>query len=316
MVEKIIIDTDPGIDDAVALFVALANPDIQVLGVTTVNGNVGVDKSFLNARKITEFCWHSDVKVYRGCDKPLKRTLVNAAWVHGEDGLAGLQLPAPTEEPEKTDAVDFIIDTLKNAEGKEVSIVALGPLTNIATAFLKEPKIIRKIREIVIMGGGFSQTGPRGNTTPWAEFNMWADPHAAQVVFDAAEQMTVVPMEVGMQVVTGPDYIARLRDIRTKAAYAAADMIEKTIEFVEKERPDLSKDGIALYDPVAMTCLMRPGLFSGRYGKVTVNTDAEDEKFGMTTFFEDEKIRNCLVTHKVNAESVLDFMADSLAALP
>lgn len=316
MVEKIIIDTDPGIDDAIALFVALSNPDLQILGITAVNGNVNVEKAAVNARRIADFCWHSDVKVYQGCDKPLKRTVLNAEWVHGEDGLAGAPIPVVSEEKEKKHAVDFIIETLMQNDGKDISIVALGPLTNIATAFLKEPKIIRKIREIVIMGGGFSTNGLRGNTTPWAEFNMLADPHAAEVVFDLAERVTIVPMEVGMQVVTGPAYIERLRDIRTKAASMSALMIEKTIDFIKEERPDLAKDGIALYDPVAMTYLLRPGLFSGRYGKVTINVDSADEKFGMTTFMEDEKKRNCLVTHKVNAESVLDFIADSLAALP
>lgn len=315
---KVIIDTDPGIDDAIALFMAMAHPDLDIIGITTVNGNVNVDKAELNARRICEFAWHSNIKVYKGCDKPLKRSTLNAEWVHGEDGLAGLDFPEPSYKGEKENAVDFIIDSIMEAPDREITILAIGPLTNIATAFVKEPKIIRKIREIVIMGGGFCEDGPRGNSTPYAEFNMVADPHAAEIVFDQSERVTVIPMEVGMQAKADDKYIKEMRDIKTRCAIMSADMLETTAKVLSgalAEKAGIAPEsGTALYDPCAVGCLLRPAMFSGKYGTVGVITDADDEKFGMTTFIEGNK-RNCLVTFKVDAEAFKKLLLDSLAAL-
>ena len=297
---KVIIDTDPGIDDAIALFMAMASADLDIVGITTVNGNVNVDKAEYNARRICEFAWHSNIKVYKGCPKPLKRSVLNAEWVHGEDGLAGMDFPEPTYKGEKENAVDFIIDTLMEAEDREITILAVGPLTNIATAFLKEPKIIRKIREVIIMAGAFCEDGPRGNATPYAEFNVLADPHAAEIVFDRVERATVIPMEVGMQARADDAYIEKMRDLRK--------IEEKHLDGIAPET------GTSLYDPCAVGCLLRPALFSGKYGTVSVNTDEDDEKFGMTSFIEGNK-RNCLVTYKVDKEAFKNMLLDSLAAL-
>lgn len=317
---KVIIDTDPGIDDAIALFMAMASADLDIVGITTVNGNVNVDKAEYNARRICEFAWHSNIKVYKGCPKPLKRSVLNAEWVHGEDGLAGMDFPEPAYKGEKENAVDFIIDTLMEVEDREITILAVGPLTNIATAFLKEPKIIRKIREVIIMAGAFCEDGPRGNATPYAEFNVLADPHAAEIVFDRVERATVIPMEVGMQARADDAYIEKMRDLRTRCATMSADMLVKTAKVLSGKIEEKHLDGIApetgtsLYDPCAVGCLLRPALFSGKYGTVSVNTDEDDEKFGMTSFIEGNK-RNCLVTYKVDKEAFKNMLLDSLAAL-
>ena len=317
---KVIIDTDPGIDDAIALFMAMASADLEIVGITTVNGNVNVDKAAFNARRICEFAWHSNIKVCKGCDRPLKRTVLNAEWVHGADGLAGLDFPEAPYKGEKENAVDFIIDTVMESEDREITILAIGPLTNIATAFLKEPRIIRKIREIVIMGGGFCEDGPRGNSTPYAEFNMLADPHAAEIVFDRAERATVIPMEVGMQARADDEYIEKMRDLRTRCATASADLLVKTAAVLAEHNKSRRTDGTtvetgtSLYDPCAVGCLLRPALFSGKYGTVRVNTNENDEKFGMTTFIEGNK-RNCLVTYKVDKDAFKNMLLDSLAAL-
>lgn len=132
---KIIIDTDPGIDDAIALFMAMADPDLEIVGITAVNGNVGVDKAEYNIRRLCDFAWHTDIPVYKGCDRPLKRATFNAEWVHGSDGLAGLDFGVPSYKGEDESAVDFIIKTLMKSPEKEVSLLAIGPLTNIATVF-------------------------------------------------------------------------------------------------------------------------------------------------------------------------------------
>ena len=171
---KIIIDTDPGIDDAIALFMAMADPDLEILGMTAVNGNVPVDKAEYNIRRICDFAWHTGIRVYKGCDRPLKRSVLNAEWVHGSDGLAGQDFGEPAYKGEQENAVDFIIKTLMKSPEREVSLVAIGPLTNIATVFLTEPKTVSRVRELIIMGGGFCEDGPRGNSTPYAEFNMLA----------------------------------------------------------------------------------------------------------------------------------------------
>ena len=318
---KIIIDTDPGIDDALALFMAMADPSLEILGITTVNGNVSVDKAEYNARRICDFAWHSAIPVYKGCDRPLKRSVLNAEWVHGSDGLAGLDFGIPAYKGESQNAVDFIIETVMKSPEKEVSLVAIGPLTNVATAFLKEPKIVSRLRELIIMGGAFCEDGPRGNTTPYAEFNMLADPHAAQTVFNMAERVSVVPMEVGMQVGADKIFLEKMRDLNTRCATMSADMLEITAKTMEEHLAKTSKTGekpkvdTSLYDPCAIGCLLRPALFSGRYGTVLVNTDSDDEKFGMTTFEEGNK-RNCLVTHKVEKDVFKEMVLAHLANLP
>ena len=317
---KIIIDTDPGIDDAIALFMAMANPDLEILGITAVNGNVPVDKAEYNIRRICDFAWHTGIRVYKGCDRPLKRSVLNAEWVHGTDGLAGQDFGEPVYKGEQENAVDFIVKTLMKSPEREVSLVAIGPLTNIATAFLTEPKTVSRVRELIIMGGGFCEDGPRGNSTPYAEFNMLADPHAAQIVFDMAERVTVIPMEVGMQAEADKAFLEKMRDMNLRCATMSADLLDITAKTLAEHLAKTSKTGTApekgtsLYDPCAVGCLIRPALFSGRYGTVQVNTDADDEKFGMTTFEEGNK-RNCLVTHKVDKEAFKTMLLEHLANL-
>ena len=318
---KIIIDTDPGIDDAIALFMAMANPDLEIVGITAVNGNVNVNKAEYNIRRICDFAWHTDIPVYKGCDRPLKRPVLNAEWVHGSDGLAGLDFGTPHYQGEKEEnAVDFIIRTLMKSPEKEISLVAIGPLTNIATVFLKEPKAVSRVRELIIMGGAFCEDGPRGNSTPYAEFNMLADPHAAQIVFNMADRITVVPMEVGMQAEADKAFLEKMRDLNLRCATMSADLLDITAKTLAEHLAKTSKTGTApekgtsLYDPCAIGCLIRPALFSGRYGTVQVNTDSEDEKFGMTTFEEGYK-RNCLVTHKVDREAFKKMLLEHLANL-
>ena len=178
---KIIIDTDPGQDDALAIMLALGSPDeLDVLGVTVVAGNVPLALTELNARKICELCGRADMRVFKGADRPLLRALVTAEHVHGRTGLDGPDLAPPTMALQDEHAVDFIIRTLRAEAPKSVTLCPLGPLTNIAMALIRAPDIAASIQEIVLMGGGFFEGG---NTTPAAEFNIYVDPQAADRVF-------------------------------------------------------------------------------------------------------------------------------------
>ena len=173
---KIIIDTDPGQDDAVAILLALASPEaLELTGITTVAGNVPLDLTTRNARIICELASKPQTRIYSGCDRPLNRALVTAEHVHGKTGLDGPRLPEPTMPIEDQHAVDFIIDSLRNAPEKTITLCPLGPLTNIATALQKAPDIAPRIQEIVLMGGAYFEVG---NITPTAEFNIYVDPHS------------------------------------------------------------------------------------------------------------------------------------------
>ena len=188
----IIIDCDPGQDDAVALLVALASPDeLEVKGITTVAGNVPLGLTESNARKIRELARRPDVPVFAGCSRPILRPLHTAETVHGPTGIDGAELPEPRRPLEATHAVDFIVDAAKGV-GEPLTLVTLGPLTNIGVALVKAPEIAAGIREIVMMGGAMRG----GNTTPVAEFNLFVDPHAARIVFESGVPVVMHGLDV------------------------------------------------------------------------------------------------------------------------
>ncbi len=197
---KIIIDTDPGQDDAVAILLALASPeDVEVLGITAVAGNVPLPLTARNARIICELAGRTDVRVFAGCDAPLARALVTAEHVHGKSGLDGPPLADPRMPLEAAHAVDFLIDTLRAEPAGSVTLCPLGPLTNIATAFSRAPDIIARVQQIVLMGGAYFEVG---NITPAAEFNIYVDPEAASIVFRSGAPLVVMPLDVTHKALT------------------------------------------------------------------------------------------------------------------
>ena len=200
----VIIDCDPGQDDAVALLLALASPDqIEVRGVTAVAGNVPLARTALNARKLCTLAGRAEVPVFAGCPRPMLRRLHTSEHVHGKTGLDGAELPQPEAPLGDRHAVDFIIETLRGAaEAAEadVTLCALGPLTNLGVAMVMAPDILGGVAEIVLMGGAFGE----GNTTPAAEFNIFVDPHAAQVVFSSGVPITMMGLDVTHQALTTP----------------------------------------------------------------------------------------------------------------
>ena len=275
MARKIIIDTDPGQDDAVAILLALASPEIEVLGLTAVAGNVPLALTQKNARIVCELAKRPDMKVFAGCEKPLRHTLVTAEHVHGKTGLDGPNLPDPTMALADGHAVDFIIETLRTHAAGTVTLCPLGPLTNIATAFEKAPDIVPRIQEIVLMGGAYFEVG---NITPTAEFNIYVDPEAAEIMFKSGAPLTVMPLDVTHKALVTKPRNDAFRAIGNTAGTAVAAMTDFF------ERFDLEKygsDGAPLHDPCVTAYLIQPGLFSGRKINVEIETQSDLTR-GMT----------------------------------
>ena len=267
---KIIIDTDPGQDDAVAILLALASPeDIDVLGITCVAGNVPLELTQKNARIVCELAGKPETLVFAGCDKPLGRDLVTAEHVHGKTGLDGPTLPDPTMPLQKQHGVDYIIDTLRAHEAGTVTLCHLGPLTNIATAFEKAPDIVAKVQEIVLMGGGYFQGG---NITPTAEFNIYVDPQAADIVFKSGVPIVVMPLDVTHKALVTKPRNDAFRALGTAAGIAVAEMTD-FFERFDKEK--YGSAGAPLHDPCVTAYLVKPDLFSGRHINVEIETQSE-----------------------------------------
>ncbi len=270
MARKLIIDTDPGQDDAVALLMALASPeDFDILGIVAVAGNVPLARNVRNALKVVELSGRTDVPVYAGCERPMHRHLVTAEYVHGDTGLDGPDLPEPTTPVQAQHGVDFIIETLMAAEPGSVTICALGPLTNIAMALVKTPAIASRIQEIVLMGGGFFEGG---NVTPAAEFNIYVDPEAADVVLRSGIHIVMAPLDVTHMMLSTPERLERIRALGNKAGQAVFEMLTFS------ERFDLTKyggEGAPLHDPCVIAYLLAPQLFQGRHINVTIETGSE-----------------------------------------
>ncbi|MBT9383213.1 nucleoside hydrolase [Pseudooceanicola sp. CBS1P-1] len=270
MARKIIIDTDPGQDDAIAILLALASPaEIDVLGITAVAGNVPLELTRRNVRVVCEVAGRRDVKVFAGCEAPMRRPLVTAEHVHGATGLDGADLPEPTMELQPQHGVDFIIETLRAEPEGTVTLCPLGPLTNIGTAFERAPDIISRVREIVLMGGAYFEVG---NITPAAEFNIYVDPEAAEIVFKSGVPITVMPLDVTHKVLTTKARCAVFSDLGTPVGNAVAGWLDFF------ERFDVAKygsEGGPLHDPCVIAYLLKPELFSGRFINVEIETRSE-----------------------------------------
>jgi len=267
---KIIIDTDPGQDDAVAILLALASPEeIEVLGITAVAGNVPLDLTAKNARIICELAGKVDVPVFAGCDRPLGRDLVTAEHVHGKTGLDGPNLPDPTMPLQDGHAVDYIIDTLRSAEPGTITLCPLGPLTNIAMALEKAPDIAERIHRIVLMGGAYFEVG---NITPAAEFNIYVDPQAAEIVFKSGVDIVVMPLDVTHKALVTKARNDAFRALDTPVGIAVAQMTD-FFERFDKEK--YGSAGAPLHDPCVTAYLIRPDLFTGRRVNVEIETQSE-----------------------------------------
>ncbi|QGX98235.1 nucleoside hydrolase [Roseovarius faecimaris] len=309
---KIIIDTDPGQDDAVAILLALASPEeIELLGITCVAGNVPLALTARNARIVCELAGRPDMKVFAGCDRPLARDLVTAEYVHGKTGLDGPDLPEPTMPLQQQHAVDFIIETLRNAQQGAVSLCPLGPLTNIATAFKTAPDIIEKVDEIILMGGAYFEVG---NVTPAAEFNIYVDPQAADAVFRSGVKLTVMPLDVTHKALVTQERNDAFRALGTPVGIAVAQMTE----FFERyDKDKYGSPGAPLHDPCVTAYLIRPELFSGRHVNVEIET-ASPLTLGMSVadwWGVSDRAPNALFMGDLHADGFFDLLTERLARL-
>ncbi|WP_029479226.1 nucleoside hydrolase [Deinococcus frigens] len=310
--QKVILDGDPGLDDAVAWLLTLASPEVGVLGITATHGNVGLPLTVHNAGVTLALAGEvgAAVPYFAGADRPLVADAVTAAAIHGDSGLPAAGLPQPTRPPEAEHAADFIIRTVQ-AYPHEVTLLATGPLTNLALAFRLVPELPQLVREVVWMGG--STAG--GNRTPAAEFNALADPHAARIVFESGVPLRMVGLNVTMQCVADPERIAALRGLGNRAGEVCAELLT-FYAGVYRERYGLS--GGALHDPLAAAAVIRPDLLDWQPMRVDIEIQ-EGLNFGRTVcdlHGVTELVPNARVAVGVRDEAFFALLLERIEALP
>jgi inosine-uridine nucleoside N-ribohydrolase len=309
----IIIDTDPGLDDAVAILLALAaNDELDVLGVTAVAGNLPLTQTERNARRVCELAGRRDVPVFAGCARPLMRPLATAEAIHAETDRDRLSLPEPTMPLQPQHGVDFLIEALGSVEAGTITLCALGPLTNVAMAMIKAPEIAARVGEVVVMGGACFELG---NVTPAAEFNIHVDPHAAALVIDSGMPITMIPLDVTHQLLSTPARVAALRALGNRCGPAVADLLEA---FERNRRSRSGTRAQALHDPAVIAYLLRPQLYQGRDVNVAVETQSP-LTMGMTVVDWDGVTGgkpNVRFMNTVDAEGFYELLTEKLARLP
>ena len=311
MSRNIIIDTDPGQDDAVAILLALASPELNVLGLTCVAGNVPLARTSHNARQVCELAGRADLPVYAGCDRPMGRGLVTAEHVHGDSGLDGAVLPEPQMPLQSQHAVDFIVESLRQAPAKSITLCPLGPLTNIGTALQQAPDIAERIAQIVLMGGAYFEVG---NITPAAEFNIFVDPEAAEIVFKSGIDLVVAPLDVTHKALTRKAWIADLRTQNSRAC----DTVAGWTDFFERfDTEKYGSEGAPLHDPCVIAYLIAPHLFTGRHINVEIETQSELTR-GMTVadwWRVTDRPANALFLCDINAVGFFNLITQRVARL-
>jgi len=299
---RAILDMDPGVDDAVALVVALGSGQVEVLGVTVVSGNVHVDRGVKNALRVLDYLGRGDIRIYRGSERPLIRDLVTSENVHGIDGLGDSGLPESWREEDSLDAVGFIVDTLRKGRA---FVVATGPLTNIARAIMAEPGITRNIEGLVIMGGAFGITEHGiGNITPYAEYNFYVDPEAAKIVMRSG----LVPRIVSLDVTQDPrarvskDVLEGIRRIGTRSSELVYRIMYNPVN---------RRGYFELHDAIAVASLIKPGLVGFRELNISIDTCWERGRSRAVAEASDADGR-ALVSYRLNAEDFFEVLASAL----
>ena len=308
---KIIIDTDPGQDDAVAILLALASPELEVLAVTAVAGNVPLALTARNARVVCELAGRPDIPVHAGCDRPMARDLVTAEHVHGKTGLDGADLPDPTMPLAPGHAVDVLIETLRREPPGTVTLCPLGPLTNIGTALERAPDIASRIARIVLMGGAYFEVG---NITPAAEFNIYVDPEAARAVFASGVPITVLPLDATHKALT-----TRARNDAFRATGGVGAVVAGWTGFFERfDKQKYGSEGAPLHDPCVIAWLLRPDLFRGREVNVEIEVESPLTR-GMTVadwWGVTDRAPNALFIGDVDADGFFALLTERIARLP
>ena len=306
MPTPIVLDCDPGHDDAIALLLALASPEVELLGVTTTYGNQTLEKTTANALRVLELVGRSDVPVATGADRPLVRELAVAAHVHGESGLDGPALPAATTTPTSASAVEFLAGAVRRA-ARPMTLVATGPLTNVARYL--ETHGSEGIERVVLMGGSIAE----GNITPAAEFNIWADPEAARRVFASGLDATMVGLDVTHRALLGPEEEARLRATGQVGTFVA----ELNVFFSRYHRETYGWDGAPIHDAVALAHVIRPELVETRHLNVEVEVESElcRGRTVVDLWNRTDRPRNAHVAVGLDADGFFDLLVERIASL-
>jgi len=307
---KVIIDCDPGQDDAVALFLAMSSPDeLDILGVTTVAGNVPLELTQRNARMMCDIAGRRDLPVYAGCERPLVLEPITAEYIHGNTGIDGVDVFEPDTPLQQGHAVDFIIETLLAADKGTVTLIPTGPMTNVATAIQREPAILDSVQEIVAMGGAMREGG---NRSPSAEFNVLVDPHAADIVYNSGKPVTALGLDVTHQVLSTRERVARMRALDNAVAVATADMLSFFHRYDTKK---YGSEGAPLHDPCTIAWLLRPDLFATRRCNLSVEKESE-LTLGHTAvdfWHVTDRPHNVDWAYEVDADGFYDLLVERLA---
>jgi purine nucleosidase len=313
MPRRIIIDTDPGQDDAFAILFALGAPEaLEVVGITAVGGNAPLPLTSKNALKVVELAGRPDVPVYAGCPAPMVRPLKTAEYVHGKTGLDGADLPDPVTPLRPEHAVNFMVRTIMDAPAGELTVMTLGPMTNLAMAMTMEPRIVSRVREVVLMGGGFFEGG---NATPAAEYNIFVDPHAAHKVFESRVPLTMAPIDCTYTALMTPDWLQRLRDTGRRTAIEAANLADFYRQYGDHKFPT---PGRPIHDACATGYLLAPELYEQRLCNVTIEIGSPDT-MGMTIvdwWHVTGKHKNCNVLRRIRSEPFFELMFRCIGSLP
>jgi purine nucleosidase len=305
----LIIDCDPGQDDAIALMLAMASPEeLNLLGVSTVAGNVPLALTEANARRIRDVSGRPEIPVFAGCPRPMVKTLETAEYVHGKSGIDGADLPPPCRPLEEAHAVDWLINILRRAE-RPITLATLGPLTNLAMAIVMAPEIADNIGEVVVMGGALTL----GNITPAAEFNIYSDPHAAHIVFEAGLKLTMIGLDVTHQARATPERLEAIRAIGNPAATSVAGMLD----FYGAQYIATFGEGAPLHDPCIVAYILRPELFTGQDMRVDIEIASPLTIGGTVCDRHDRSGRpaNAHVVETIDADGFFDLLLTRLARL-
>ena len=327
MKRPLIIDTDPGVDDTIALLMAAHHPGFDLLGITTVGGNVSSALTQVNARGVMALAGRHDVAVYAGADRPLHRTdIKQAAYVHGDSGVQGLRLPPPQSPAGPGHAVDFLVNTLRH-HPEPVTIVSIGPMTNLAMAIKKAPDLLDKISDIVAMVGCVGDIralilepppGDRpvqGNMSLYGEFNAWTDPDAAEIVFAGARHITMIPLDLTHQTLTTAPRRAAIRAIGGDFGDNIATMLDQTAQTY----PGFRGECAPLHDPHTIAWLSQPDLYQGQRGTVSVvvttppGTEGTPDDQRGRTLFSPDAMGNVLALSSVDADGYFSCVTRLLA---
>ncbi|CAN5141709.1 nucleoside hydrolase [soil metagenome] len=307
--QSLIIDCDPGVDDATALLLAFASPSLELLAVTTVGGNAGVEKTARNARMLRQIARRPDVPVYAGADRPLVREPMGAGEFHGSEGLGDLDPFEPEAGLSEGHAADGIVDLVMGRPQGSVALAVIGPMTNVALAMRREPRLAAWLGRVVVMGGARSEGG---NITASAEFNIWADPDAAAEVFASGCEIVVMGLDVTHQVRATEDRIAAVEAVGTPSSDAAAAMLRFSQRI---ERTIVGWDAAPLHDPCTIAYLLKPELFETKACRVEVETTSDLTRGHTAVEFRvDPATARHLWAVKADGQGVFDLIVQTLRA--